>query len=120
LAEQKQQAEAAEAVKYAREQKVPMTKELQAALETAVKFHFKDPDSATFLHSGIFKKVNGGLEERGQANSKNSYGSYGGFTRYNAISVEIVGKYVPFSAVFVGESKSPFNKYYPQCFAPID
>lgn len=118
--QQKQRVEAAEKVKYAREHKVAMTKELQVAFETAVKSSLKDPDSATFRHFGAFKDADGGLRECGEVNSKNSYGGYVGFTRFNSTVLENApGKYFPIAAVFAREPQSVFDKYYPECAAPL-
>lgn len=113
--EQQQRIETAAKQKYAREHAFTPNKDQLAAFETTVRDQMKDPASAQFKHFRAYKDEQGGLNECGAVNGKNSYGGYTGFTPYHAVIMERSGgTYMPISAV-ISEAGPIFDKYFPEC-----
>jgi len=96
--------------------KVKMTKDLEKAIEQAVKSDLKDPDSAKFKHFVAFNDEKGGIAACGLVNSKNSYGGYFGDRMYRAYVANEKGKYIGVGA-HLNEGKYPeiFYEIHPMC-----
>jgi hypothetical protein len=96
--------------------RVKLTKDLEKAIERAVKEDLKDPESAMFKHTIAFKDKDESITACGLVNSKNSYGGYVGDKAYRATVMLLKGKYLTgFGILNEGKYPQVFYEVNPMC-----